>query len=77
MSSSSKLSAASAKKTVKVDVKETETAGLTEKIVNDLESKPNSKAVKNVNKAMLEAWGCELSVKDGKLIMVAVQSQGR
>lgn len=77
MSTLSKLGAAADSKTAKIDLHDAEEGGLTEKIIRDLENNPNSRAVQNVNQAMKAAWGCELGVQNGQLVMQVARPQGR
>ena len=72
--SSSLLKNHSAKKIASVDIKDAEEAGLTQKIIKDLDN-PKSKAAQNVNKAIFEAWGVHLATKNGKLFMEAAKGQ--
>ena len=72
----SKLKESSEKKVVSVDIKDTEEAGLSEKIIKDLNN-PKSKAAQNVNKAVLEAWGVHIKVEKGKLVMVSAKGEAR
>ena len=72
----SKLKESSEKKVASVDIKDTETAGLSEKIMRDLNN-PRSKAAQKVNQAALEAWGVHIKVEEGKLVMVTAKDQGR
>jgi len=74
--SSSLLKNNSAKKIASVDMKEAEAAGLSEKIIKDLDN-PKSKAAQNVNKAIFEAWGVHLEVENGQLFMAAAKGQDR
>jgi len=74
--SSSLLKKNSAKKIASVDIKDAEQAGLSAKIIKDLDN-PKSKAAQNVNKAIYEAWGVHLAVEDGKLFMEAAKGQDR
>ena len=53
-----------------------EAAGLSEKIIRDLNN-PKSKAAQNVNKAILEAWGVHMKVEEGKLVMVSAKGEAR
>ena len=72
----SKLKESSEKTVVSVGIKDTEGAGLSKKIINDLNN-PRSKAAQNVNKAVLEAWGVHIKVEEGKLVMVAANDAER
>ena len=74
--SSPLLKSSSEKKIASVDVKDIETAGLSEKVIRDLDN-PKSRVAQNVNKAVFEAWGIHLAAKDGKLFMGNTKSQGR
>ena len=71
-----KLKKSSAKTVASVDVKDTEQAGLTDKIIRDLNN-PKSKTAQSVNKAIFEAWGVQLAVENDQLIITAAQAQGR
>jgi len=70
------LKKSSAKKVASVDIKDAEAAGLSEKIMKDLDN-PKSKAAQNVNKAIFEAWGVHLEVDNGQLFMAAAKAQDR
>ena len=72
----SKLKENSEKTVASVDIRDTEQAGLTEKIINDLDN-PNCKAAQNVKEAAFKAWGVHIKVENGHLIMEAAKSQGR
>ena len=69
---SSLLKSNSAKKIASVDMKDVEEAGLSQKIIKDLDN-PKSKVAQNVNKAIFEAWGVHLAVENGKLFMEAAK----
>ena len=72
----SKLKESSEKMVASVDIKDTETAGLSERIIRDLNN-PKSKAAQNVNKAVLEAWGVHIKVEEGKVVMVSAKDTER
>ena len=73
---SSLLKENSAKKIASVDMGKAEAAGLSEKIMKDLDN-PKSKAAQNVNKAIFEAWGVHLEVENGQLFMAPAKGQDR
>ena len=72
----SKLKESSEKKVASVDIKDTEEAGLSEKIIKDLNN-PKSTVAKKVNEAIEKAWGVHMVVEYGKLVMVSAKGEAR
>ena len=72
----SKLKESSEKKVASVDIRDTEEAGLSKKIIDDLNN-PKSTVAKKVNEAIEKAWGVHMKVEKGKLVMVSARDGER
>ena len=72
----SRLKESSEKTVASIDIKDTEQAGLTEKIKNDLDN-PNCKVAQRVQDAVFKAWGAHIKFERGKLVMVASKGADR
>ena len=72
----SRLKESSEKPVASIDIRDTEQAGLTEKIRKDLDN-PNCALAKRVQEAVFKAWGTHIKFDQGKLVMVAAKGQDR